>query len=177
MRNLFCTQTSPRCGQIIGNILIVFHPPPPRCTPPKFPPKVITLWNPVDEKVVPMAERWYRKIYSFCKGFKVCFLCERKLIFQFFYSFWNSPPGLDMWRGGKVHGRVEDEPGEFSSSNTFFSLENFRWPTPAQWSWRSSWPTRWFQNQRAVFSPLGTASLTRAARTPRLGAEELRCVS
>ena len=32
--------------------------------------KVITLWNPVDEKVVPMEERWYRKIYSFCKGLK-----------------------------------------------------------------------------------------------------------
>ena len=32
--------------------------------------KVITLWNPVDEKVVPMEERWYRKIYSFCKGSK-----------------------------------------------------------------------------------------------------------
>ena len=30
--------------------------------------KVITLWNPVDEKVVPMEERWFRKIYSFCKG-------------------------------------------------------------------------------------------------------------
>ena len=57
------------------------------CTPQQFPLKVITLWNPVDEKVVPMAERWYRKIYSFCKGFKVRFLCERKLIFQFFYSF------------------------------------------------------------------------------------------
>ena len=27
-----------------------------------------------------------------------------------------------MWRGGKVHGRVEDEPGGFSSSNTFFHL-------------------------------------------------------
>ena len=32
--------------------------------------KVITLWNPVDEKVVPMEERWFRKIYSFCKGSK-----------------------------------------------------------------------------------------------------------
>ena len=32
--------------------------------------KVITLWNPVDEKVVPMEDRWYRKIYSFCKGSK-----------------------------------------------------------------------------------------------------------
>ena len=62
-------------------------PPHPHCTPQQFPPKVITLWNPVDEKVVPMAERWYRKIYSFCKGFKVRFLCERKLIFPFFYSF------------------------------------------------------------------------------------------
>ena len=90
------------------------------CTPQQFPLKVITLWNPVNEKVVPMAERWYRKIYSFCKGFKVRFLCERKLIFQFFYSFWNSPSGLDMWRGGKIHGRVENEPGGFSSSNTFF---------------------------------------------------------
>ena len=48
-------------------------PPPPHCTPQQFLPKVITLWNPVDEKVVPMAERWYRKIYSFCKGFKVLF--------------------------------------------------------------------------------------------------------
>ena len=33
--------------------------------------KVITLWNPVDEKVVPMEDRWYRKIYSFCKGSKI----------------------------------------------------------------------------------------------------------
>ena len=51
-----------------------------------------------------------------------CFLCERKLIFQFFYSFWNSPPGLDMWRGGKVHGRVEDEPGGFLLRIHFFFI-------------------------------------------------------
>ena len=37
--------------------------------------KVITLWNPVDEKVVPMEDRWYRKIYSFCKGSKTTIHC------------------------------------------------------------------------------------------------------
>ena len=30
--------------------------------------EIITLWNRVDEKEVPMEERWFRKIYSFCKG-------------------------------------------------------------------------------------------------------------
>ena len=30
--------------------------------------EIITLWNRVDEKQVPMEERWFRKIYSFCKG-------------------------------------------------------------------------------------------------------------
>ena len=30
--------------------------------------EIITLWNKVDEKQVPMEERWFRKIYSFCKG-------------------------------------------------------------------------------------------------------------
>ena len=30
--------------------------------------EIITLWNRVDEKQVPMEDRWYRKIYSFCKG-------------------------------------------------------------------------------------------------------------
>jgi len=29
--------------------------------------EIITLWNRVDEKTVPMEERWYKKIYSFCK--------------------------------------------------------------------------------------------------------------
>jgi len=29
--------------------------------------EIIVLWNKVDEKVIPMEERWYRKIYSFCK--------------------------------------------------------------------------------------------------------------
>ena len=32
--------------------------------------EIITLWNRVDEKTVPMEERWYKKIYSFCKGKK-----------------------------------------------------------------------------------------------------------
>ena len=50
-----------------------YSPRAPHYTPQQFPPKVITLWNPVDEKVVPMAERWYRKIYSFCKGCNVLF--------------------------------------------------------------------------------------------------------
>ena len=31
---------------------------------------MIVLWNRINEKEVPMAERWYRKIYSFCKGIK-----------------------------------------------------------------------------------------------------------
>ena len=26
------------------------------------------LWNKVDEAATPMDERWFRKIYSFCKG-------------------------------------------------------------------------------------------------------------
>ena len=30
--------------------------------------EIITLWNKIDEKQVPMEERWFRKIYSFCKG-------------------------------------------------------------------------------------------------------------
>ena len=30
--------------------------------------EIITLWSQVDETAVPMEERWYRKIYSFCKG-------------------------------------------------------------------------------------------------------------
>ena len=30
--------------------------------------EIIVLWNKVDEKLIPMEERWYRKIYSFCKG-------------------------------------------------------------------------------------------------------------
>ena len=30
--------------------------------------EIITLWNKKDEAQVPMSERWYRKIYSFCKG-------------------------------------------------------------------------------------------------------------
>jgi len=29
--------------------------------------EIIVLWNKIDEKVIPMEERWYRKIYSFCK--------------------------------------------------------------------------------------------------------------
>jgi len=29
--------------------------------------EVIVLWNRIDETKVPMAERWFRKIYSFCK--------------------------------------------------------------------------------------------------------------
>ena len=29
--------------------------------------EIITLWNRVDENSIPMEERWYRKIYSFCK--------------------------------------------------------------------------------------------------------------
>ena len=71
---------------------------------------MITLWNPVDEKVVPMEERWYRKIYSFCKGSKAVI---RDRVWQsWFYSFWNGAPCLDLWRGVKVHGRTEDEPGE-----------------------------------------------------------------
>lgn len=34
--------------------------------------EIITLWNRVDEKTVPMEERWFRKIYSFCKGNSQC---------------------------------------------------------------------------------------------------------
>ena len=30
--------------------------------------EIITLWSQVDDTAVPMEERWYRKIYSFCKG-------------------------------------------------------------------------------------------------------------
>ena len=30
--------------------------------------EIIVLWNKVDEKNIPMEERWFRKIYSFCKG-------------------------------------------------------------------------------------------------------------
>ena len=30
--------------------------------------EVIVLWNKVDEAATPMDERWFRKIYSFCKG-------------------------------------------------------------------------------------------------------------
>ena len=30
--------------------------------------EIITLWNKVDENAVPMEQRWFRKIYSFCKG-------------------------------------------------------------------------------------------------------------
>jgi hypothetical protein len=30
--------------------------------------EIIVLWNKVDEKVVPMEERWFKKIYSFCKS-------------------------------------------------------------------------------------------------------------
>jgi hypothetical protein len=30
--------------------------------------EVIVLWNKVDEAATPMEERWFRKIYSFCKG-------------------------------------------------------------------------------------------------------------
>ena len=30
--------------------------------------EIITLWNKIDEKQVPIEERWFRKIYSFCKG-------------------------------------------------------------------------------------------------------------
>ena len=30
--------------------------------------EIIVLWNKVDESTVPMAQRWFKKIYSFCKG-------------------------------------------------------------------------------------------------------------
>jgi Flavin containing amine oxidoreductase len=30
--------------------------------------EVIVLWNKIDEASTPMEERWFRKIYSFCKG-------------------------------------------------------------------------------------------------------------
>jgi hypothetical protein len=30
--------------------------------------EIIVLWNKIDESATPMAERWFRKIYSFCKG-------------------------------------------------------------------------------------------------------------
>ncbi len=30
--------------------------------------EIITLWGKVDENAVPMEQRWFRKIYSFCKG-------------------------------------------------------------------------------------------------------------
>jgi len=29
--------------------------------------EIIVLWNKVDDKTIPMEERWFRKIYSFCK--------------------------------------------------------------------------------------------------------------
>ena len=32
--------------------------------------EVIVLWNKVEEESLPMAERWFKKIYSFCKGEK-----------------------------------------------------------------------------------------------------------
>ena len=175
MRNLFCIQTSPRCGSNIWKYLGLFiHPAPPTIPLNSSLQRWSPCGTPLMRKLSPWRSAGIARYTPSAKVAMFCFLCERKLIFQFFYSFWNSPPGLDMWRGGKVHGRVEDEPGDFSSSNTIFSLETYRWPIPAQWSWRSSWPTRWFQNQRAAFLPLGTVSLTRGARTPRLGAGELR---
>ena len=70
--------------------------------------EIITLWNRVDEKTVPMEERWFRKIYSFCKGnSQCCAQCHNVL----YFSIRDSSHCLDMWRGGKVHGEIEDERG------------------------------------------------------------------
>ena len=38
--------------------------------------EIIPLWGKVDENAVPMEQRWFRKIYSFCKG-----LCPDVLFF------------------------------------------------------------------------------------------------
>ena len=44
--------------------------------------EIIVLWNKVDDKVIPMEERWYRKIYSFCKG-KSIFCYDKVFIIYF----------------------------------------------------------------------------------------------
>ena len=33
--------------------------------------EIIVLWNKVEEESLPMGERWFKKIYSFCKGEKL----------------------------------------------------------------------------------------------------------
>ena len=81
--------------------------------------QVIVLWNRIEDKNVPMADRWYRKIYSFCKG-KV----YRIFIFSFFIYYLHSYYPADeeiVWlfvsKTKFSSGSVEDSQRECKKNN------------------------------------------------------------